>query len=285
MNSKMRNNKKPQSILITGASTGIGLFLAEYFAENGNLVYAGARKDSDIAMLSKNPNVIGIKLDVTNHEDITSAKEMILQKSDHIDVLINNAGIVGWGAVIDRDLEYYKSVFEVNLFGSIQMVKTFYPLLIASPNKPIIINVSSQGGSYTFPFWTPYSMTKYALESFSEGLRRELHSQGIRVSVIKPGAITSKAFEKQNNAYEAYQENYDSVFSDNAAKFFRMALERPVKKEKSPILVAKDIEHAIFSKKSRRYYHPGKRLIPDTIASRLPLRVVDKIIERMLRTL
>ena len=285
MKSKIRYNKKPQIILITGASTGIGLFLAEYFAEKGNLVYAGARKDSDIAVLSKNQNVIGIKLDVTNEEEITSAKEMILQESDHIDVLINNAGIVGWGAVIDRDVEYYKSVFEVNLFGTIQMVKTFYPLLNASPNKPIIINVSSQGGSYTFPFWTPYSMTKYALESFSEGLRRELHSRGIRVSVIKPGAITSKAFEKQNNAYEAYQENYDSVFSDNAAKFFRMALERPVKKEKSPILVANDIEHAIFSKQSRRYYHPGKRLIPDTIASRLPLRVVDKIIERMLKTL
>ena len=177
MKSKMRSNNKPQTILITGASTGIGLYLASYLAENGNLVYAGARKDGEIAELSKIQNVIGIKLDVTNEEEVSSAKEMILQKSDHIDVLVNNAGIVGWGAVIDRDLEYYKSVFEVNLFGSIQMVKTFYPLLKASPNKPIIINVSSKGGSYTFPFWTPYSMTKYALESFSEGLRRELHSQ------------------------------------------------------------------------------------------------------------
>jgi NAD(P)-dependent dehydrogenase (short-subunit alcohol dehydrogenase family) len=285
MKSKMRSNNKPQTILITGASTGIGLYLASYLAENGNLVYAGARKDGDIAELSKIQNVIGIKLDVTNEEEVSSAKEMILQKSDHIDVLVNNAGIVGWGAVIDRDLEYYKSVFEVNLFGSIQMVKTFYPLLKASPNKPIIINVSSQGGSYTFPFWTPYSMTKYALESFSEGLRRELHSQGIRVSVIKPGAITSKAFEKQTNSFEAYKENYDSVFSNSAAKFFRMALERPAKKEKSPILVAKDIEHAIFSKKSRRYYHPGRRLTPDIIASKLPLRIVDRIIEKMLNAL
>jgi NADP-dependent 3-hydroxy acid dehydrogenase YdfG len=73
MKSKMRSNNKPQTILITGASTGIGLYLASYLAENGNLVYAGARKDGDIAELSKIQNVIGIKLDVTNEEEVSSA--------------------------------------------------------------------------------------------------------------------------------------------------------------------------------------------------------------------
>ena len=282
---EIKDMKSARIILITGASTGIGLYLAKYFAKTGNTVYAGARKESDVAELSEKPNLIGVKLDVTKEAEITAVKEMILQKSNYIDVLINNAGIVGWGAVVDRDLAYFRSVFEVNLFGSIQMVKAFYPLLMASRNRPIIINVSSQGGSYTFPFWTPYSMTKYALESFSDGLRRELHSHGIRVAVIKPGAITSKAFEKQIKAYQTYQEKYSSAFTEKAAKFFKLALERPTKKEKSPLLVAKDIEHAIFSKKSRRFYHPGRRLVPDLIASKLPPKWVDSIMVRMLNNL
>jgi len=272
--------KMNKTILITGASTGIGRYVAEYFAGQNHRVYAGARKNEDIVSLSNIPNITGLKLDVTKKDDINYVKSVIENDIGSLDVLINNAGIIGWGAVIDRDLDYFRKIFEVNLFGIIYITKVLYPLLKVSVNHPIIINVSSQGGSYTFPYWTPYSMTKYALESFTDGLRRELNSQGIRVSLIKPGAITSEAFKKQINSLKEYRSQFKSEFSENAATLFEMGMNRPREKEKSPFIVVKDIEHAIFNANSKIRYHSGRRMIPDLMMSKLPDRWVDKIFQK-----
>ncbi|MDO5574867.1 MAG: SDR family NAD(P)-dependent oxidoreductase [bacterium] len=275
----MKNNLV---IVITGASTGIGYSLARELAADGHKVYAGARKTEDIERLSSIECMEGVQLDITCAEQISEAVHHIEEREGHIDVLINNAGVTGWGAVMDRDMDYFRKVMEINYFGHVQMMKAFYPLLRKSVNRPIIINVSSQAGNYAFPYWSAYHSSKWAIEAFSHCLRRELQMYGIRVAIIQPGAIQSQAFIKDQEDYEQYQANQQSDFVKYARPMLEACFHRaPVSKEKSPMLVVRDVKHAIYSKKSKIYYQPGRRLIPDLIAAKLPYRAVDQIMEKL----
>lgn len=269
----MRRDRKV--VVISGASSGIGLAVVKQLSSMGHLVYAGARRTEDISKLSAFDSTQGIKLDITHPEDIDSLAGEIESTIGSIDVLINNAGVPGWGAIMDREIDYFKRIMEVNLFGHVQMVKAFYPLLQRSTSSPVIINISSQAGNYAFPFWAPYHMSKWALEAFSDCLRRELLGLGIRVVVIQPGAIQSSAFVGQRNAFAAYKAKRASAFHSRAIAMLQKAFERPSNRAREPEVVVDAITHAIHSKKSKRYYTPGRRLMPDILASALPRRFVD----------
>ena len=275
----MQTNRK--TVVISGASTGIGFAMAKQLGEMGYLVFAGARKEDDIAHLTEIENVQGVKLDITNLQDITLLTRHIETHIGYIDVLVNNAGIPGWGAIMDRDVAYFKRVMDVNLFGHVQMVKSFYPLLEKSNSSPIIINISSQAGNYAFPFWAPYHMSKWALEAFSDCLRRELLPHGIRVAVIQPGAIKSEAFEKQRNDFLEYKSKSMSEFHFHATAFLQKAFERPPDKAKDPQVVVNALLHAINHHNNKLYYQPGRRFIPDILVAKLPRKWVDWFLTRV----
>lgn len=271
-------------VVITGASSGIGYSIANELAADGNRIYAGARKKSDIENLSKTANITGIQLDITCPEQISDAVKFVEEKEGCVDVLINNAGVTGWGAVMDRDMSYFRNVMEINYFGHVQTIKMFYPLLKKSVKNPIIINVSSQAGNYAFPFWSAYHSSKWAIEAFSHCLRREVQAYGIRVAIIQPGAIKSQAFTKDQNAFEQYKQTKESDYVKYAIPILGAAFNRaPITKEKSPLLVVRDIRHAIYGKKNKIYYHPGRRLIPDYLMAKLPYRFVDSIMAKMMK--
>ncbi|MDD6482477.1 MAG: SDR family NAD(P)-dependent oxidoreductase [Lachnospiraceae bacterium] len=271
-------------VVISGASTGIGYSLATELAADGNEVYAGARKEEDIEKLSAIPNITGIKLDITCPEQIQEAVKKIENEKGHVDVLINNAGVTGWGAVMDRDMDYFRKVLEINFFGHVQTIKAFYPLVKKSVRNPIIINVSSQAGNYAFPFWSAYHSSKWAIEAFSHCLRRELQPYGIRVAIVQPGAIQSQAFIKDIGDFERYKETRNSDFVEYAVPMLEAAFHRaPISKEKTPLLVVNSVRHAIYRKKNAIYYQPGRRLVPDFIMAKLPYKAVDRIMAKMLR--
>jgi len=265
-------------IVISGASNGIGLAIATQLGKMGNTVFAGARKEGDIEKLSSVKNVHGVQLDITKQEDIQVLAHHIELTIGHVDVLINNAGIPGWGAIMDREIDYFRRIMDVNLFGHIQMVQAFYPLLRKSTSSPIIVNMSSQGGNYALPFWSPYHMSKWALEAFSDCLRRELLPFGIRVAVIQPGAIASNAFSNQQEEFTKYKEEKKSDFSHRTVKFLQAAFSRDPGKEKDPQVVVDTILHAVYNENNKPYYHPGRRLIPDIIAAKLPSKWIDKLL-------
>ena len=231
----MRADRK--IVVISGASSGIGFAAAKQLSSMGHLVYAGARRSEDIARLSAMECTQGIRLDITRPEDIWSLVDEIGSSIGRIDVLINNAGVPGWGAIMDREMDYFKRIMDVNLFGHVQMVKAFYPLLRRSISSPVIINISSQAGNYAFPFWAPYHMSKWELEAFSECLRRELLGPGIRVVVIQPGAIQSAAFSSQRDAFSAYKANTQSAFHSRAIYMLQRAFEQPSERAKKPQVV------------------------------------------------
>ncbi|MBE5960537.1 MAG: SDR family oxidoreductase [Lachnospiraceae bacterium] len=276
--------RKNLIIVITGASSGIGFSIAKELASDGNKIYAGARKQTDLDKLSKITNITPIELDITHSEQIEAAVHRITQEEGHIDVLINNAGVIGWGAVMDRDMDYFRTVMDINFFGHVQMIKQFYPLLRKSVNHPIIINISSQAGNYAMPFWSAYHSSKWALEAFSHSLRRELKPYGIRLCIIQPGAIQSQAFTNDKKDFALYKARTDSDFVKYAAPMLDAAFNHPpVSKEKSPLKVVNVIRRAIYNKKNAIYYQPGRRLIPDFIIAKLPYRTVDKIFDKLLR--
>ncbi len=119
----METDKK--IVVVSGASSGIGLAIAARLGELGHSVFAGARQADDIHRLSSLRHVHGVQLDITVPDDILALARRIEASAGYVDVLINNAGIPGWGAIMDRPLGYFRRVMDVNLFGHIQMVQSF----------------------------------------------------------------------------------------------------------------------------------------------------------------
>jgi NAD(P)-dependent dehydrogenase (short-subunit alcohol dehydrogenase family) len=269
-------------ILITGASSGIGRAITEYLASKGEVVYAGARKQEDIAVLNGIANVTGIRLDVTRPEEIRDVVERISKEHGCLDCLINNAGVMGWGAVIDRDISYYHSVFEVNVWGAVRMVKACYPLLKQSVKRPAIFNISSQGENYTLPFWSPYMMSKHAMKAFSSSLRREMLAGGISVVGIAPGAFKSKMLKGQRNALNEYKKSYSSEFTPKVVKMLGIPVRNNRKHERSPVEIGRLIYRVMNSSRRKARYQPGRKFIPDVILDNFPTAVVDKLIMKMI---
>ena len=178
-----------QNILITGVSSGIGLAMAERLLNNGYFVFGSVRQEKDAERLKKKlgSNFHPVIMDVTDYPSIEAAKEAVIQNAhgNGLTALINNSGIVVSGPLKYLSMEDLEYQFRVNVFGLVKVTQVFLPLLGGEKNtiyKPgTIINVSSISGLFTLPFIVPYSTSKHALESITDGLRRELDIYGINV--------------------------------------------------------------------------------------------------------
>lgn len=278
----MKKQLNQNIVLISGGSSGIGRIIVEYLAQQGHKVYAGARDYEKILSLNSIPNVQGVQLDITNQEDIDSAITSIEKNHGFIDVLINNAGIPGWGAIIDRELDYFKRVMNVNVWGMIRLTKACYHLLRKSRKFPIIFNISSQGANYAFPFWAPYHISKYSVRALSDSLRREFLPHNIRVCELQLGPFKSEAFSKQVDSFEEYKLKYvNSEFTPRVSKFFDKIIYNPRRKEKHPIIIAKLIAKVSTQKGYKVRYEPGKRRMVFMLLTRLPAKWVDRFILKM----
>ncbi|MDH3620298.1 MAG: SDR family NAD(P)-dependent oxidoreductase [Gammaproteobacteria bacterium] len=179
-----------KSILITGASTGIGRNLAETLAENGYHVYAGARKDKDLAALDAINNVTAVRLDVTKQDQVDAAVEMIAEKGTGLYALVNNAGVGGGGEVIDTPVEDQTFVYTVNVEGVYRTTKAFAPLVIESKGR--IITTGSIAGTLSgFPGFSAYSGSKHWIEAYTDGFAAEMEPHDVWVSVVEPGNYKS----------------------------------------------------------------------------------------------
>ena len=158
-----------QSILVTGASTGIGRHLAETLAGNGYHVYAGARKDKDLAALDAIDNVTAVKLDVTSQDQVDAAVDMIRQKGTGLYAVVNNAGVGGGGEVIDTPIEDQTFVYAVNVEGVYRTTQAFAPLVIESKGR-IVTTGSIAGTISAFPGFSAYSGSKHWIEAYTDSL-------------------------------------------------------------------------------------------------------------------
>lgn len=198
-----------KNIMITGVSTGIGHVTALYFLERGYRVFGSVRKESDLKPIQqKYPEAFkGLVFDTTDQDGIDKAFEEVKSalSGGSLDVLVNNAGISVNGPMAYVAIEEFRHQLDVNVLGVLRVTQKFLPLLGFDNDLPKghIINISSGSGKVTRPFMGPYSASKFALESMSDAMRREMQHMGIQVTVIEPGPIKTDIWSKAREGDEA----------------------------------------------------------------------------------
>ncbi len=178
------------TILITGASSGIGRTTALHFQAQGWNVIATMRNPDKETELNQLDNVMVVQMDVTDAASIASAVAAGIDKFSQIDVLLNNAGYGAYGPLEAFPMESIERQFDTNVIGLLAVTKALLPHFRANASGTII-NVSSIGGQMTFPLGTLYHGTKFAVEGLSEALHYELEAFGVKVKIIEPGMIAT----------------------------------------------------------------------------------------------
>lgn len=187
--------EKERVVLITGASSGIGLACAKMLADKGYIVYGTSRKASYPPTTVKK-NFYMIQMDVTDEGSIKRAVNFIIEKEGKIDILINNAGFGLAGSVEDTSMKEAFEQFDTNFFGVHRVIKEVLPFM-RERRKGYIINVSSIGGIIGLPFQPFYSASKFAVEGLTEALWHELKPFGIKVILIEPGDLKTEFTQRR----------------------------------------------------------------------------------------
>ena len=178
-----------RAILVTGASSGLGRVMAETMAAKGYFVYAGARKDADLAELDAIENIQAIRLDVNRQDQIDAAVKAVRKAGRGLYGLVNNAGVVVVSPLIDIEEEDFNFQMNVNIYGVYRITKAFAPLIIEQKGRISVIG--SISGTLAGATWGPYAMTKHAMEAYADALADEMKQFGVGVSLIQPGAYRS----------------------------------------------------------------------------------------------
>ena len=255
-----------QKVLVTGASRGIGRAIALWLAENGYLVMGTSR--SPEAIEENKRNLSYVRLDITDDGSITDC----LNKCGDIDILINNAGQSLIGPVEDTPLSACRAVFDVNLFGLIELTRKILPGM-RHRRYGYIVNIGSMAGRFAIPFQSVYSATKFAIEGFSWSLRNEVMKYGIRVVVIEPNDIRTSI---EPSVYVRAASDY----SADIRKVKKMR-EENMKNAPGPEVVARRVYQILQKKNPRPFYAVG-RFGPALVF--LKRFISDRAVERMLKS-
>ena len=232
-------------VLITGASSGIGLSIAEYLSSVDYIVYGGSRK------APPKDNFISVTLDVTDNDSVRAVVNDIAEKEGRIDVLVNNAGVGSAGAVEKTPVEDIMKSFEVNLYGVVRMCQAVLPHMRAQEYGRII-NISTLGSMIGLPFRAFYSASKGAMDLMTESMRLEVERFGIQACTIHPGEIRTNIAAHRIISTTEGDETYGKVIK----KAFDQ-LNASVDHGKDPLLFGPYVDKIIRSKRLKRNYYIG----------------------------
>ena len=242
-----------KAILVTGASTGIGRRITEVLAGKGYFVYAGARKQADLDSLNAIENVQAIRLDVTVQDEIDAAVQTVRAGGHGLYGLINNAGVFIGGPLAEVPVEEYEWLMSINASGVYRVTQAFAPMIIASKGR--ISTIGSISGILSGRFSGQYSMSKHAVEAYTDALATEMAPLGVHVSVIEPGNYDSAIAESAKKRMQAKTEEYvaeESPFADAFSEWVARDWDRSVYKE--PDEVADAAVHAMSADAPLRRY-------------------------------
>jgi NAD(P)-dependent dehydrogenase (short-subunit alcohol dehydrogenase family) len=240
-----------KAVLITGASTGIGRNMAETLAAEGHFVYAGARKQADLDELNAIENIQAIRLDVTVQEEIDAAVETVRKGGRGLYGLVNNAGVAVIGPMIEVDEDDMQFQMDVNLFGPYRVTKAFAPLIIESEGR--ITTTGSISGILSGMFAGPYSMSKHAVEAYTDSLAREMEKFGVKVSVVEPGNYNSAISNSVRRRMEQRDQTIEgSLFKEELQQYMDRPSDRSRYKEPDEVSAA--VLHALFDENPKVRY-------------------------------
>jgi len=284
---------EPRSVVITGASSGIGAATAWHLARLGWQVFAGVRRAEDgdeirsRFLASSGPDVANpgavhpLLLDVTRPDDVRRAVDTVRSQLRNAPLygLVNNAGWLCMGPIEVIPLQDIRRQFEVNVLGTVSVTQAFLPDLRASGGR--IVHISSSSGRTALPFMGPYAASKFALEALADSMRVELHRFGIRVSLIEPGPIETPLLQKNiawinhltTRMNEEQAQRYEkelAVMRHVAGSSGERAL--PVQH------VVERIVHALTASRPRARYRVGSSTAGVRFLERLPTGLRDWLI-------
>lgn len=266
---------KPQTVFITGGAGGLGGATAKYLAARGWQVFAADVVDEALARIGEEPNITPLRLDVTDAASVEAAAHNVAKRVDGLDGVVNFAGILAVGSLIEITEEALRRVLEVNVMGTFRVNKALFPLVLARQGR--IVNISSETGWQSgMPFNGPYGMSKHAIEAYSDSLRRELRFLGIPVIKIQPGPFkTEMVAGIERHFARAAKES--SHFGKLLRTLKGMTLAEQ-EKAHDPILVAEAVHTALTTRYPATAYSvkpdPGRVAI-----NLLPDRAVDALLE------
>lgn len=213
-----QSSETMKAVLVTGASSGIGKEIAYKLADQGYYVYAGARTREDIRTLSVHPNMRGIRLDVTKQIEINAAVRQIKRAGRGLYGLVNNAGVFLFDPMIEVTESDMQFIMDVNVMGPYRVTRAFAPLIIESQGR--ITTTGSIAGTTTGRFMGPYSMSKFAVEAFTDALHAEMAKFDVEVSVIEPGNFRSDIMKNMQKRYKRTKKNRkDTRFAEEIESF------------------------------------------------------------------
>ena len=274
-----------KAFLITGASSGIGFDIVKHLSELNHIVYATARKKTDLDNLGSIKNVIPIELDVTKPDHITKAVSLVESNSTGLFGLVNNAGLGGLGGFSTWNEEEFHQIFDVNVYGPWRMSNAFIDLLIESSGR--IVNIGSQGGMITDKFFGPYTMTKHALEAYTEALRIELEEHQVKVTIVQPGGIETDivsnsmpgTIQRFQRALPPFKEEADQIlesFQEPPPLPDDKPESKTNRKPSSPSIVTDAVHHALFSENPKPCYLVGTKWEGDRVINGLFKKIVQE---------
>mgnify|MGYP001187939283 CR=1 FL=1 len=276
-------------VVITGVSTGIGFNAADILCDAGYRVYGSVRKIEDAKKLSEKhgPLFKPLIFDVRDEDAINKSARYVsedLKKDDKVVCLINNSGIALGGPFKHLSTEIFRKQLEVNVLGVVSVTRAFLKLLGAfkdSKHQGKIIMISSVSGTRAYPYMSPYSASKFALEGMSDSLRRELMMYGIDVVLIEPGPVKSeiwnKAPDKKNHPYVGtdYQESVETFYDQIVDK-----AQEPLETEIIGTAIKEIIEE---TNPKTRYVFTKNKFREYTLPGILSDRVLDKLMAKRLK--
>jgi short-subunit dehydrogenase len=267
-----------KTVLITGSSSGIGKATATLFAQKGWNVVATMRTPQEEKELIKFPTILCLELDVTKPETINKVISQTITKFQKIDVLVNNAGFSLVGPFEASSAAQVEQEFSTNVYGIMNTTREILPHF-REKKDGIIINVASMGGRITFPLYSLYHATKWAVEGYSESLQHELVPFNIKVKIIEPGTIKTDFYGRSMQIMEIEGITAYDDYVNQALPY----MQAEGQKGSNPLVIAELIYKAATDKSWRLRYAAGKnarlalflrRLLPDSIFNKAVRKMI-----------
>ena len=274
----------PGLAVVTGTSSGIGRATAELLAARGYRVIAGVRTPEDAEALRRtHVNIEPFFLDITDEEHLAGLRERLGREEAGLDLLVNNAGVVGLGPLEVVPITRVDEVVRVNIVGTIAVTQVCLPALFRARGR--VVNVNSPSGSIAFPMLGTYSVSKYALQAFTDTLRREGAPGGLTVTSVSPGLIATDIFSKGlDEGRELMGQVHPPEVHD---RYGELAVGAIVAGEdaingggSSPRRAAALVVHAATVRRPRTRYLQGPENYAVQLLSMLPDRITDLVLRQ-----
>ena len=260
------------TVIVSGASTGIGRATAQHLSGLGFDVLAGVRREGDAP-----GGTTPVLLDVTD----AAAVDALAQRMGGAPLagLVNNAGVALGGPIEHLGVDGWRRQFDVNLFGHIAVSRALLPALRAGRGR--IVNVGSIGGRMALPFVAPYTASKFALRAFSDSLRLEVRAQGIHVALLEPGSIATPIWDKGQATQQEVEDELAPELRERYAKGLEGARKQTARAARdaiAPEKVAAVVEQALTGRRPRAHYVIGREAKAQALLAHLPAPVTDRLL-------